>query len=958
MDLSFNSRMEAYYQKFYELQERLRKSEEERLKLEMKFNELVQISREEEQAHYKKLRSQYKKFLEEDRKRQERNEKIIRALERIESRVNMLTSKTERVKMLRHQYQTYLQRITQRPLVKQEYFPPKIVEELPSEHKPSYDYDKKSSDIAMLKKAYGKTNDEKIEILDKYLQNLKSQKGQAASEIKPKENKNDFSELKYFDEASKKLNEDFNSNKANSIAEDIMNSIYSRHYNTDLYKDETKKASKFTSPNYTSRYPDKDKYSGFGDSSLNNYQYGSIRDSPPVGLHVSSPNFIGTTSRNHDMNKFNEKPYTSGNIAKGLRPFEEDTRAESKTYENTFKNSVDLSLPQRYKENKTLPKEMYESDTQFRENNLLGPSKTEIDLNENEKQVILNTPTTEPGVKKSEANCIEDNKEYNLHIPEIVKEDGTNLKTNIEYSNENKDELNETLSKAEEFDRHDIRPGREIDYIEALSNNDEPKTIESNNNQSNVDIQNLASKTELNEKEEHEENELNQQYESYEPVGDNDQPNSVQCDDQVIYDESNQQLQAQFENNDQAYDENAQPYDQMDQYDSSDQPIEQLYGENGKALLQYDENGQTIYDQEYDKDDQSKQHSFEGHGEDIPQYDINAHEIHNESGQPSKEYDENKQTAQLYDENSQPVEYDENGQPIQQYDENGQPEGQLIQQFDETGQLVHQYDESNKPIQQYDEIEQPIQQYHGNGEVIQQYDENGQPIQQYDEHSQPIQQYDANSQPIQQYNENSQPIQQYDENGKPIQQYVESHQPVQQFDENGQPIQQYAEGQEPIQQFDENGQPIQQYDENIQPVYYQGDELVQYDENGQIIQQYDENGQPIPPTVYDESYQHYDANGQPIVQYEGQLPKEFDGNGQTVQQYETDQYNADQQGQDIQGGVGEENVTKDNIKTENENVEQPSRKRNVLDLLDTDSESIKQNTSKISNDSDFDFSNG
>ncbi|KRT79293.1 hypothetical protein AMK59_7530, partial [Oryctes borbonicus] len=109
--MSFLRGTEEYYQKFLELQEKLRKSEEERLLLEMKFNEMVQVTREEEQAYYRKLRNQYKRFLEEDRRRQERNERIMRILERIESRAAVLAAKTERFELLRQQYQAYLQRV-------------------------------------------------------------------------------------------------------------------------------------------------------------------------------------------------------------------------------------------------------------------------------------------------------------------------------------------------------------------------------------------------------------------------------------------------------------------------------------------------------------------------------------------------------------------------------------------------------------------------------------------------------------------------------------------------------------------------------------------------------------------------------------------------------------------------------------------------------------------------------
>ncbi|KAL3287106.1 hypothetical protein HHI36_001587 [Cryptolaemus montrouzieri] len=109
--MSYNYKSPEYYHKFLELQEKLRKSEEERLKLEIKFNEMVQRSKEEEQQYYKRLRHQYKHFVEADRYRTERNEQILQALERIEMKISMLSAKTERFKILRHQYQTFLNRV-------------------------------------------------------------------------------------------------------------------------------------------------------------------------------------------------------------------------------------------------------------------------------------------------------------------------------------------------------------------------------------------------------------------------------------------------------------------------------------------------------------------------------------------------------------------------------------------------------------------------------------------------------------------------------------------------------------------------------------------------------------------------------------------------------------------------------------------------------------------------------
>ncbi|XP_066994911.1 centrosomal protein kizuna [Anabrus simplex] len=91
----------GFYKKMAELQEKLRRSEEERLKLEEKFTMMMKSCREDEEARIRALRERYEKFLEDDKRRHERNERIMQTLEKIESRAAILSAKTERLKLLR-----------------------------------------------------------------------------------------------------------------------------------------------------------------------------------------------------------------------------------------------------------------------------------------------------------------------------------------------------------------------------------------------------------------------------------------------------------------------------------------------------------------------------------------------------------------------------------------------------------------------------------------------------------------------------------------------------------------------------------------------------------------------------------------------------------------------------------------------------------------------------------------
>ncbi|XP_066261799.1 involucrin [Euwallacea similis] len=207
MEFQFSSKLEEYYQKFVDLQEKLRKSEEQRFQLEIKFNQMVQIGKEEEQEHYRRLRTQYKRFLDEDKKRQDRNERILRHLERIETRISMLSAKTQRIDILRKQYRDFLMRITKPKLMVIGKKKPSVIKENLSS--PPYLLDEEQ----FLNERHI-SNQEQMEILDKYLKNISSQKCRDLQKGKEKSR---------FEVGA--------ANRASAVADDIMNSIYVRHYN-------------------------------------------------------------------------------------------------------------------------------------------------------------------------------------------------------------------------------------------------------------------------------------------------------------------------------------------------------------------------------------------------------------------------------------------------------------------------------------------------------------------------------------------------------------------------------------------------------------------------------------------------------------------------------------------------------------------------------------------------------
>ncbi|KAL2730964.1 protein PFC0760c-like isoform X1 [Vespula squamosa] len=100
-----------YYKKMLELQSKLRKSEEERIRLEERFNLLVQESRNRHDTCISRLRMKYIEYLEEQRIRDERNHKLLGALDRVDNSLSLMTAKTDKLNILRKQYETYLLRV-------------------------------------------------------------------------------------------------------------------------------------------------------------------------------------------------------------------------------------------------------------------------------------------------------------------------------------------------------------------------------------------------------------------------------------------------------------------------------------------------------------------------------------------------------------------------------------------------------------------------------------------------------------------------------------------------------------------------------------------------------------------------------------------------------------------------------------------------------------------------------
>ncbi|XP_035781292.1 RNA polymerase II degradation factor 1-like isoform X1 [Anopheles albimanus] len=99
-----------YRREFDEMENRIRKCERERAELERKFADLMRERAECERATARAMKQRYKRIAEAERQRAERNESILRMLNKVDQQAASLAAKTDRLKMLKTQYEMYLMR--------------------------------------------------------------------------------------------------------------------------------------------------------------------------------------------------------------------------------------------------------------------------------------------------------------------------------------------------------------------------------------------------------------------------------------------------------------------------------------------------------------------------------------------------------------------------------------------------------------------------------------------------------------------------------------------------------------------------------------------------------------------------------------------------------------------------------------------------------------------------------
>ncbi|KAI4467703.1 hypothetical protein MML48_2g00015767 [Holotrichia oblita] len=942
-----------------------------------------------EQSYYRKLRNQYKRFLEEDRRRQERNERIMRILERTESRAAILAAKTERFEFLRQQYQAYLQRIffstkhtcesAQTPHIPEVSI---ILEEKPDLNNygvlsktshgdnfeginhPAHLYEHPIVRKALSGNKGDGTLHPKADVVKQYLRSLSSpisgeevlkatRSSEKISPLHTSELADSNSDCLYKDDYP------YYKTNAGNIADQIINSINSRPKLSSPYHDRFA-----TSPHHLDQ----------NRSKLSEKTFCSTTYSPKRSVEKI----------NYDVEVFNEKDLR-------YKFPKDEMQFPSKSKEISKRSEVSFQKFSGEKDNRIFASEIPKISVEEMEDDdgKMVTVDDEVletsDLKErrfiNESYQVNDTETDADEHHGMDKVQIGDHIEYGTIPPlddsaqEPVKDDHEIIeKSEIEDISEETDEkgksaisdekyivttdklhdkntVNKDISQYHQIVKEYQEPEQDITAV-ALADYEDPQYRE-HNNQPTLDYQDeplTGQYTELNACDNMESKFQNDHYDInvHDTGATNIEPQQVVLEKDVDRDDNDRVvheiMQHVKDNNEskQFIAKNVEKYDDRNQTEAHNKNGEQVPNQKNSDhfATELEDNQLPIL------------HNKDAKAAEQPTVQ------HHEQNQPVTQYDERDDADMQYDEQGRPlIQYDEKGQPLMQYDE----KDQHLMHYNKEDVSIMQYDEKGQPLIQYDERGQPITQYDQDGQFIYQYDQNGQPIMQYDDNGQPLIQYDENGQPIMQYDDRSQPTLQYDEQGQPIMQYDENGQPIMQYDTNGQPILQYN--------YDENGQPLM-YDQQGQPMYqYENQEYYaenqmynaqQYSEEPQTVTEHPSKDE-VPPKEEKQSNSTEKAKDSSKQQLSQNIT-ETNSNAEISSKEELPVNSSKQQppqptSPDNEKKINRSEKSKDNSNQQNlkQNSPNKEKKANVMDMLDTDTESIRQE-SKVSNDSDFDFS--
>uniref|UniRef100_A0A182VQF4 Uncharacterized protein n=1 Tax=Anopheles minimus TaxID=112268 RepID=A0A182VQF4_9DIPT len=105
----------SYRREFEEMENRILRCERQRAELERQFEDLMRERADCEKAAVRAMKQRQRRQMEVERQRTERNESILRMLNKIDQQAASLAAKTDRLKMLKTQYEMYLMRTWSTP---------------------------------------------------------------------------------------------------------------------------------------------------------------------------------------------------------------------------------------------------------------------------------------------------------------------------------------------------------------------------------------------------------------------------------------------------------------------------------------------------------------------------------------------------------------------------------------------------------------------------------------------------------------------------------------------------------------------------------------------------------------------------------------------------------------------------------------------------------------------------
>ena len=100
-----------FYEKLKDVQEFQHNSESKRLELEKQLNQYMQSDHRLARLKAVRLQNYWKKLCEDEKRSEWRNEQLLKDIERVENQMTSLAARTDRLKIMKRQYEEYIERV-------------------------------------------------------------------------------------------------------------------------------------------------------------------------------------------------------------------------------------------------------------------------------------------------------------------------------------------------------------------------------------------------------------------------------------------------------------------------------------------------------------------------------------------------------------------------------------------------------------------------------------------------------------------------------------------------------------------------------------------------------------------------------------------------------------------------------------------------------------------------------